>query len=129
MTIYSVTAWCVVPHYTVFEVDAASNEEALAKARIRARDAYGEPCIDGKHDWDEFEIHPEDDDGEFLTYLAPQVLVRNGAPELLDELRRGVSLAQNIVASWEHGDLAATVRALSPWLNDASAIIATATQP
>jgi hypothetical protein len=127
MPIYEVTAWRVVPHYTVFDVDATDIREALEKARVQARDEYGEPCIDGECDWDEFELHPEGDEGEILTYLAPQVLARNAATELLDELQRGLSLAQNVVDSWEHADLAAAVRALSQWSEEARAIIAKAT--
>lgn len=45
MAIYEVRAWCVVPHYTAFDVEAASIDEALEKARIRAHDEYGSPVL------------------------------------------------------------------------------------
>ena len=127
MTIYQVTAWCIVPHYTVFDVEASTIDDALAKARIQVRDQYGDSCVDGEWDWDEFEICAEDDATEFLAYLAPDALVRNAAPELLQKLRRGVSLARNIVDCWERGDLAAAVRALSEWSPEASGVICKAT--
>jgi hypothetical protein len=128
VTIYEVTAWCSVPYYTTFEVEAATTEDALTKARSQARNECGEPCGGGESDWDEFEIHPEDDEAEVLSYLAPEVLARNAATELLHELQRGMSLAQDVIDSWERGNLAEAVRALSQWSKDVPAIIEKATQ-
>ena len=103
MTIYDVTAWCAVPYYTTFEVDAANINEALEKAKLQAREEYGEPCGGGESDWDEFEITS---DGESLRYLTPARVTEIAAPELLDALRRGVNAAQDVVDSWERGDVA-----------------------
>jgi hypothetical protein len=50
------------------------------------------------------------------------------APELRDELQRGADVAQQIVDSWEHGDLAAAVRAMSQWLVDARSSLDKATK-
>jgi hypothetical protein len=121
MTTYEVTAWCVVPYYTTFELDAETVNEALEKAKLQAREECGEPCDDGgESDWEEFEITS---DAESLRYLTPARAGEIAAPELLDALRRGVNVAQAVVDSWEHGDLAESVRTLSLWLADARAAI------
>jgi len=39
-----------------------------------------------------------------------------------------VSIAQRVVDSWERGDLATSIRALSQWLADSLAILNTAAQ-
>jgi hypothetical protein len=126
MTTYEVTAWCSVPYYTTFELDAASIGEALEKAKHQARDEYGEACGGGESDWDEFEISSDD---ESLSYLEPARLAANAALELLDALQHGTSIAQQVVDSWERGDLAGTVRALSQWSVDARATLNKATKP
>jgi len=127
MTTYQVTAWCVVPHYTTFDVDAGSVEEALEKARGQSKDEYGEPCDGAECDWDEFAIVSEPDAAEHLVYLEPSRRAENAAPELLDQLQRGVNHAQSIVDSWERGDLAAAVRELTQWLTGARATLQQAT--
>lgn len=119
MTTYEVTAWCIVPHYTTFDVEAGNIGEALEKARLQAKDEYGEPCDGGKCDWDEFAIVSEPDAAEHLVYLEPSRLVENASLELLNQLQRGVSHAQGVVDSWESGDLAAAVRELTQWLAEA----------
>ena len=82
MTTYEVTAWCSVPHYTTFDVDAGSVEEALEKAKIQAKDEYGEPCDGAECDWDEFEIASEGDADEYIRHLEPSRSAKNTAPEL-----------------------------------------------
>lgn len=88
MTIYHVTAWCTLPHYTTFEVDAGSIDEALEKAKEQASDEYPEPCDGAQIDWDEFEIFPEGDEAELIRYLEPPRLAENAAPALLAALCR-----------------------------------------
>jgi len=80
---YKVTAWCTVPHYTVFDVEAESIAEALAKARSQSEDEYGEPCDGAGYDWDEFEITSDNAD-ECIRNLEPALLVEIAAPELLE---------------------------------------------
>jgi hypothetical protein len=128
MTTYEVTAWCIVPHYTTFDVDAGSLGEALEKAKLQAKDEYGEPCDGGECDWDEFEIFSEGDGDESVRHLEPLRLANNAAPELLEQLQRGVNHAQSVVDSWERGDLAATVRELARWLAEARLTLNQATK-
>jgi hypothetical protein len=129
MTTYQVTAWCVVPYYTTFELEANSIADALEKAKLQALDEYGEPCGGGESDWDEFEIVSEGDADEYVRHLEPERLAENAALELRDSLQRGINLAQQVVGSWEGGDLAAAVRALSQWLGDARTAINKTTKP
>jgi len=126
MTTYQVTAWCVVPHYTTFDVHAGNIAEALEKARNQAQEEYGEPCDGAKCDWDEFEI-VSDNAGEQLRHLEPARRTENAAQELLDQLCTGVSLVQFLLLTWDGGDLAGAVRALAQWLTDAGATITQAT--
>ena len=123
---YDVTAWCSMPHYTTFEVKADSLEEALAKARTRVEDEYPEPCNGGSYDWDEFEVCAAGSD-EYIRHLAPERAAEIAAPRLLDALRDGVKAARGVTDSWEKGDLAQAVRAVSLWLKDAVAAIEEAT--
>jgi hypothetical protein len=84
MTIYNVTAWCVVPYYTTFEVEARNVREALKNAKLQAHDEHGDPCDDGAEcNWEEFQIHPEDDEGKSRTFLDPARRVEIAAPDLL----------------------------------------------
>jgi hypothetical protein len=83
MTTYNVTAWCTVPCYTTFEIEAATFHEALEKAKLQARNECGEPCNSGDFDWDEYEISSEDDDSQVITYLEPPRLAANAADDLL----------------------------------------------
>jgi hypothetical protein len=126
MTLYEVTAWCSLPHYTTFEVEAGSTLEALAKAKTQANDEYPEPCNGPSCEWNEFELSP-DDGGATLLHLEPERALEIAAPELLRALQRGAALARDVVARWERGDLAEAVRALSLWLTDAAAVIEQAT--
>ena len=128
MTTYEVTAWCSVPYYTTFDLDAGSIGEALDKARRRVRDEYGEPCGGGESDWDEFEITSEGDSSEYVKHLEPSRLAEIAATELLDALRHGTDTAQRVLDSWERGDLAGSIRALSQWLSAALAAINQATK-
>src|SRR5271156_2272217 len=127
MTTYQVTAWCIVPHFTTFDVDAGSLEEALEKARSQAKNEYGEPCDGAECDWDEFAIVSEPNATDHLVYLEPSRLAENVALELLDRLQRGVNRSQSVVDTWERGDLAATVRELTQWLAEARATLNQAT--
>ena len=88
MTTYNVTAWCLVPYYTTFDVDADNIDAALRKARLQARHEYGEPCNAGDSEWDEFEIASEHGDAAALRYLEPQRLAANAALTLLAALLR-----------------------------------------
>ena len=128
MTTYQVTAWCNFPHYTTFEVDARSPREALRKARQQALEESPEPCNGFTVEWDEFEICPEADDVKCRRYVEPAKRAEIAAMELLDALRQGTDAAQRVLDSWERGDLAASIRALSQWLSDARAAIIQATK-
>jgi hypothetical protein len=88
MTTYEVTAWCSVPHYTTFEVEATSIDEALEKAKIQARDEVGEPCDGLKANWDEFEVSSQGDDAASVRYLEPSLSAAIAAPTLLAALCR-----------------------------------------
>ena len=125
MTRYDATAWCDFPHYTTFEVEADSIEEALAKAQTQVSDEYPEPFNGAPYEWNEFEV--EDDDGETIRHLAPERATEIPAPALLESLQRGVIAAQGVTDSWERGDLAEAVRNLSLWLPDAADAIKQAT--
>jgi hypothetical protein len=88
MTRYNVTAWCVVPYYTTFEVEARNVREALKNAKLHARDEYGDPCDDrAACNWEEFQIHPEDDEGKSRTFLEPARRVEMAAAELHEALQ------------------------------------------
>ena len=128
MTTYQVTAWCSVPHYTTFDVDAGNLGEALEKARAQAKDEYGEPCDGAKCDWDEFEIVSEGDAADYIRRLEPPRLAELAAPELLEQLRAGIERAQCVLDAWDHGSLAATVRALAQWIGEARATLDQATK-
>jgi len=125
---YDVTAWCSFPHYTTFEVEAASIEEALAKAKTQVGDESPEPCDGASCEWNELEVCADDGD-QFIRRLEPERAAEIVAPELLCALQRGVYAARGVTDSWERGDLTQAVRALSLWLADADAAIKQATQP
>jgi hypothetical protein len=126
MTTYEVTAWCSVPYFTIFDVEAGSIGEALEKAKVQAKDEYGEPS--DRADWDEFYIVSEGDSDEHVLHLEPPRLAEIAALELLEQLQRGVDHVQSIVDSWERGDLAAAVRDLTLWLPEARATLKKATE-
>ena len=126
MTTYHVTAWCQVSYYATFDLDAKNIDEALKQAKLRARDECGEPC-GGEYPWDEFEITSENA-AEHVRHFEPSWLAAIAADELLDTLQRGVALAESVVDSWDGGDLAGALRALSQWLAGARAAIAKATK-
>lgn len=84
MTTYHVTAWCALPHYTTFEVQADSLEDALAKAKEQAINEHPEPCNGGEYDWDEFQIDPEDDNAPGIYHLEPNARLNSAARELLE---------------------------------------------
>lgn len=127
MTTYQVTAWCSVNYYATFDVEAGSMAEALEKARGRAREEPGEPCDGAECDWNEFEIISDGNEDERFRHLEPELLAANTATELLEELQRGVALAQGLLETWERGDLAASVRSIGEWLTDARTILRWAT--
>jgi hypothetical protein len=68
------------------------------------------------------------DGAEYVRHVEPARLAENAGPELLDALERGVTVAQDVVDFWEHGDVAEAVRALSLWLAEARPAIHKATQ-
>src|SRR5271165_918730 len=105
MTTYNVTAWCSVPYYTTFELEADSLTEALTKAKVQVRAEYGEPCSGGESDWDEFEVTSEGDTDEVLRHLEPSRLAANAGTQLRDALQNGLTIAQQVADSWEQGDL------------------------
>jgi hypothetical protein len=94
MTTYDVTAWCSVPYYTTFEVDAGDADEALGKAKLQVRNEYGEPCSSGESEWDEFEISSEGEDAEIITYLEPSRLAQNAAEDLLSAAKFALPLLE-----------------------------------
>ena len=83
MTTNQVTAWCSVPYYTTFEVDAPNIQKALEKAKLQAPDQFGELCVSEFH-WDEFEIDSKGDADDYVRHLEPALRVAIAAPELLD---------------------------------------------
>lgn len=130
MTTYEVTAWCNVPYYATFEVKAANLDHALKKTKLRAKNKKecGEPC-GGDSEWDEFEIMSVPDAAQHLRHLEPAWVAAVAALDLRDALQAGIRHAQAIVESWQSGDLAEAVRALSEWLPCAHDALAKATQP
>ena len=125
---YDVTAWCSLPHYTIFEVEAASVEEALARAQTQVNDECAEPCNSPSYEWNEFELCSEDA-GEYVFHLEPDRAAESAAQTLLDALRTGVATARDLVGRWERGDLAQAVRALALWLPTAESAIEQALKP
>jgi hypothetical protein len=120
---YDVTAWCSFPHYTTFEVEADTAQDALAKAETQVLDEYPEPCNGGEYQWDEFQIDPADDNEPGIYHLQPEARLSAAAQTLLDALRCGVTAATDVVTRWEKGDLAQAVRALSLWATEAAAAV------
>jgi hypothetical protein len=100
MTTYHVTARCTLPHYTTFEVQADTLEDALAGAKVQAADEYPEPCNGASCEWDEFEIRPEDGSANGMSHLEPSRLAANAADDLLQALIE-VSLALKHHARWQ----------------------------
>jgi hypothetical protein len=94
MTRYNVTAWCTVPHYTTFEIDAGTIDEALEKAQEQAFNEYAEPCDRAQFDWDEFEISSEGDDARSITYQEPSRLAENAAEDLLSAAQFALPLLE-----------------------------------
>ena len=119
---YDVTAWCSFPHYTTFEIEAASVEEALTKAQTEVNDEYAEPCNGASYEWNEFELCSEAAD-EYLRHLEPDRAAEIAASELLETVRRGVAAARDVISRWEQGDLAEAVRTLALWLATADSAI------
>ncbi len=99
MTTYLVTAWCSIPHYTTFEVEAKSFKAALRKARKQAQDECPEPCIGASHDWNEFEIATESTD-KILLHLEPEHALELAAPELLE----AAILAEDVLSEFARLD-------------------------
>ncbi len=83
MPIYDVTAWCSLPHYATFQVEARSLTEALRKARHQASEEYAEPCDGVAVDWDEFQICPDGDETKSRTYFEPARRTEMAAARLL----------------------------------------------
>ena len=119
---YDVTAWCSFPHYTTFEIEAASALDALAKAKMQVDNEYPEPCNGAPYEWNEFELRSEAAD-EYLRHLEPHRAAEIAAPELLDTVKRGVVAARDVISKWEQGDLAGAVRTLALWLATADSAI------
>jgi hypothetical protein len=124
---YDVIAWCSFPHYTTFEVEAASIEEALAKAKTQVSDKSPEPCDGASYEWNELEVCAAGGD-QFIRHLETERAAEIAAPELLAALQRGANAARGVTDTWERGDLAQAVRDISLWLIDADAV-KQATQP
>ncbi len=82
------TAWCSVPYYTTFEVEATTLGEALAEAKRQARRECGEPCGGGESEWNEFEITSDGDASQKLRYLEPSRLAENAVAVMLAALCR-----------------------------------------
>jgi hypothetical protein len=83
MTTYQVTAWCGLPHYTTFEVEARSLAEALRKAKQQAPEEYAEPCDGAAIEWDDFQIHVKGDERRVRTYFEPSRRIEMAAECLL----------------------------------------------
>jgi hypothetical protein len=88
MTTYQVTAWCSLPHYTTFEVEAASIEDALAKAKIQVNDECPELCDGLPNDWNEFEVLNEQAPNDASRRIEPERAAEVASPALLAALRR-----------------------------------------
>lgn len=123
---YDVTAWCSVPHYTTFEIEAASALEALAKAKMQVGNEDAEACNSAPYEWDEFELCSEAA-GDYLGHLEPERAAEIAAVELLDTVKRGTAAARDVISSWEQGDLAGAVRTLALWVATADSAIEKAT--
>jgi hypothetical protein len=83
MPIYDVTAWCSLPHYATFQVEARSLTEALGKARHQVPEEYAEPCDGVAVDWDEFKICRSGDETKSRTYFEPARRAEMAAARLL----------------------------------------------
>lgn len=85
MTTYHITAWCDRPFYARCEVDAATPEEALAKAREAIHDAPAEECDQGYY-WDEWRVDTAETEG-VLHHLDESARMRVAAPNMLSALK------------------------------------------
>ena len=101
MTIYEVTAWCSFPHYTTFEVEARSFAEALRKAQQQAPEEDPEPCDGATAEWDEFQIHPTDDEAKSRTYFEPSRRAEMAAGHLLEAAQFALPLLEILACSSE----------------------------
>jgi len=61
----------------------------VEKAKLQARNEYGEPCGGGESGWDEFEIVSEGDAAEYVRHVEPSTSAANAALELRDALQQG----------------------------------------
>ncbi len=102
MTTYHVTAWCNFPHYTTFEVEARNLSEALRKAREQAPEEYAEPCNGGVIEWDEYQIHSENNEAKSRTYFEPSRRAEMGAQDLLRAVQFTLPLLEVLARSSEN---------------------------
>ena len=102
MTRYNVTAWCSFPHYTTFEVEASSLLQALSKAREQASDECAEPCNGAAIEWDEFQIHSNNNASKPRTYFEPSRRVEMAALHLLRAAEFTLSLLEVMASSSEN---------------------------
>ena len=102
MTTYEVTAWCSVPHYTTFEVDAATLGEALDKAADQAASEYPEPCGGAAFEWDEFEVTSARDASHSRRRVEPARLVEIAADDLLRAAQFALPLLEVLACTSEN---------------------------
>jgi len=121
MNKYDVYASCDVPHYTTFQVEAATVEEALDKAKAQVHDETPQMC-GGEYEWHEIEVCGEHGD-EFMRCREPQRAAQIAAPAILKALQLGVIAARKVLARRELGDPAETIHALADWLAQAESAV------
>ena len=102
MTKYEVTAWCGVPHYTTFEVEARSFAGALRKARQQAPEECAELCDGAAIEWDDFQIHAKGDERRVRTYFEPSRRIEMAAEHLLRAAEFTLPLLEVLACSSEN---------------------------
>ena len=95
---YNITAWCSLPHYATFEINARSVREALARAKIQVTDEYADPCNGGAYEWNEFEVQVPS--GRSKWFLEPDRAMEIAAKDLLD----AAILAEDVLSDLARDD-------------------------
>lgn len=92
-----------------------------------------DPENQGKHPYhDNRFITAVDEDGRHVTickmmdgvHQKPDAALIANAPSMRSDLEDGIAAAQNVVSSWEKGDLAGAVNNLREWMCQASETLA-----
>jgi hypothetical protein len=114
--------------YAIEEIKARSGKDALRKARALAEkraDNLTFSAYDDGHPVNEILVR-DGEGNEVATWCDDELRLRLAASALLEALEGQTEAAQAVIDSWERGDLAGAVSALSGWIDPARDAIAKA---